>query len=156
MHTTKNMLPDNSRQAVIDMLQTHLAASLDLASQAKQAHWNIKGTSFIALHELFDTIHTETMDQADMLAERLVILGGQTKATVRATAAQTGLTEYPLDASDQADHVEAFSSALAEFGGAVRKAIGEAEDIGDAVTADLLTEITRAVDKSLWFVEAHR
>lgn len=155
MHPTKNTLPDNSRKAVIDLLQQHLAASLDLASQAKQAHWNVKGSSFVALHELFDSIHAETLDQADMLAERMVALGGQTAATVRATAAQTKMPEYPLDASDQAAHVEAFSGALAHFGGGVREAIAQAEEIGDAATADLFTEIVRAVDKSLWLVEVH-
>lgn len=155
MHKTRNTLADNSRKAIIDLLDTQLAASLDLASQAKQAHWNVKGSSFIALHELFDTIHTETLDHADMLAERMVMLGGQARATVRATATKTYMPEYPLDASKQVDHVEAFSAALAHFGGSIAEAIAAAEDIGDAATADLFTEIVRAVDKSLWFVESH-
>ena len=155
MHKTKNSLPDNTRKAMISLLQARLVDALDLAGQAKQAHWNVKGPSFIALHELFDQIHTETMGQADMLAERLVSIGGQAQGTASVVAGTTGLKPYPLNASRQEDHVEAFSTALADFGTALRDAIKDANESGDDDTADLFTEISRAVDKSLWFVEAH-
>ena len=155
MHKTKNTLPDNTRKAVISLLQARLADALDLAGQAKQAHWNVKGPGFIALHELFDQIHAETMGHADLIAERLVMLGGQAYGTTQAVSETTSLKPYPLDASRQEDHIEALSTALADFGGAIRRAIGDADESGDDDTADLFTEVSRAVDKSLWFVEAH-
>jgi len=156
MHSTKNTLPDNIRASAIELLQARLSDAIDLTTQAKQAHWNIKGPSFIALHELFDQIYTETGEHSDLIAERLVALGGQAKGTARATAGASSLEEYPLEASNQNDHIEALSSALAAFGGNTRAAIDEAAQFGDQDTTDLFTEVSRAVDKSLWFVEAHR
>jgi starvation-inducible DNA-binding protein len=156
MHFTKNTLPDNIRASAIELLQARLSDAIDLTTQAKQAHWNIKGPSFIALHELFDKIYTEAGEHSDLIAERLVALGGQAKGTARATADASSLEEYPLEASDQNDHIEALSSALAAFGGNTRAAIDEAAQFGDQDTTDLFTEVSRAVDKSLWFVEAHR
>lgn len=155
MYATKNSLPDNTRKAMIALLQARLVDCLDLASQAKQAHWNVKGPSFIALHELFDQIHKEVVAHADDLAERMVALGGQAKGTARTIAAGSGLPEYPLEATAQADHIEAFSTALASFGETARIAIEDADEAGDADTADLFTQISSAIDKSLWFVEAH-
>lgn len=155
MHPTNNSLPEELRRGVVDLLQARLHDSVDLTTQAKQAHWNVKGPSFIALHELFDAIHGELDDHTDLIAERLVILGGQAHGTARAAAAGSSISEYPLDAVDQAAHVEAFSSALAAYGANIRDAIDAAEKLGDADTADLFTEISRAVDKSVWFVEAH-
>ena len=156
MHSTKNTLPDNIRAFTIELLQARLSDAIDLTTQAKQAHWNIKGPSFIALHELFDQIYTEAGEHSDLIAERLVALGGQAKGTARATVDASSLEEYPLEASDQNDHIEALSSALAAFGGNTRTAIDDAAQFGDQDTADLFTEVSRAVDKSLWFVEAHR
>lgn len=155
MHPTKNSLPDDKRRGLVALLQDRLYDAVDLTTQAKQAHWNVKGPSFIALHELFDSVHGELDGHSDMIAERLVILGGQAHGTARAAAAHSSLPEYPLDATAQDVHVEAFSSALAAFGAHLRDAIDAAEDLGDADTADLFTEISRAIDKSVWFVEAH-
>lgn len=155
MHKTKNTLPDNTRKSVIALLQDRLYDAIDLTSQAKQAHWNVKGANFIALHELFDQIHGEANGHADLIAERLVALGGQAEGTVRVAAAKSALAEYPLEASAQAEHVDALSSALAKFGQLVRDASDTAGDAGDQDTCDLFTEVSREVDKSLWFVEAH-
>ena len=156
MHTTKNDLPDNIRKSAIALLQSRLWDAIDLTAQTKQAHWNVKGPNFIALHELFDQIYGEMGGHADTIAERMVALGGQAHGTVGSVAEGSSLPEYPLEISAGADHVEALSTALAAFGKSVRAAIDEAAEFGDQDTADVFTEVSRAIDKSLWFVEAHR
>lgn len=155
MYTTKNTLADNARKASIALLQSQLFNAVDLSSQAKQAHWNVKGSNFLALHDLFDKIHGELNGHADLIAERLVSLGGQAHGTIRAVSTSSSLPEYPLDISAQELHIEALSSALAAFGSSIRQASDTSSDSGDQNTSDLFTEIARAVDKSLWFVEAH-
>lgn len=155
MHPTRIDLAVDTRQRVIKLLSACLADAIDLESQTKQAHWNVKGPSFIALHELFDKLHGEVDEYADLLAERIAQLGGSPTGTVRAAAAQSRLKEYPLHISSGREHVEALSAALAAFGGHARKAIEHATEAGDADTADIFTEISRGIDKSLWFVEAH-
>jgi starvation-inducible DNA-binding protein len=155
MHKTKNDLSENVRIKVIEVLSARLADSADLMLQAKQAHWNVKGTNFIALHELFDKIVDSAEDYMDLIAERVMQLGGAVEGTVRAVAKKSSLDEYPLQISDGRDHVDALSSALAKYGKAIRRSIDEADELGDKDTADLFTEVSRGVDKYLWFVEAH-
>ena len=152
---TRNDLPEEVRREMIGLLNQQLADAIDLAYQAKQAHWNVKGPSFIALHELFDEVVEEIEEHVDDLAERAVELGGTACGTVRAAAGKSRLVEYPLEISSGADHVNALSGALADFGKTARAAIDEAANRGDADTADLFTEISRGVDKLLWKVEAH-
>jgi len=156
MFKTKNDLPEDTRARVIDLLNARLADAIDLQSQAKQAHWNVKGPNFIALHELFDRINKDAADNVDDLAERVVQLGGVAQGTVRTAAKRTSLAEYPSNTVDGRSHVEALASVLAAFGKSVRKAIADANDFGDADTADLFTEISCSIDKWLWFVEAHQ
>jgi starvation-inducible DNA-binding protein len=155
LHPTKNDMSENRRQAVVDVLAARLSDALDLAAQTKQAHWNVKGPSFIALHELFDTIHTEVTTAVDDIAERLVALGGMAQGTIQTTIKQTTLPAYPTDIVDGQAHCEALSTALAAFGQQVRAAIDATTNLGDADTADLFTGISRATDKNLWLVEAH-
>jgi starvation-inducible DNA-binding protein len=155
MHSTKNDLPQKTRAKVSGVLADRLADATDLMLQSKQAHWNVKGPSFIALHELFDKVAESAEEWVDSLAERIVQLGGTAEGTVQATAARTSLAPYPLQIVSGADHVEALSSALAAFGRRVRAAIDKTDKQGDKDTADLFTEISRDVDKYLWFVEAH-
>ncbi len=155
MHNTKNDLPKETREKMIATLNSRLADASDLKSQAKQAHWNVKGMSFIALHELFDQVATQAEEYTDLIAERVTILGGTALGTVRVAASNSTLSEYPLEITDGADHVDALSSALADFGKKVRANIDEANDLGDMNTADLFTEVSRGIDKFLWFVEAH-
>ena len=123
--------------------------------QMKQAHWNVKGPNFIGLHELFDRIDEAVESYVDLIAERIVQLGGIAEGTVRVSAARSRLEEYPLLIGDGRDHVDAVSTALAAFGHEVRESIDEAADLEDADTADLFTEISRGIDKWVWFVEAH-
>lgn len=155
MHPTKIDLPDNTRRAAIALLQARLADAVDLATQAKQAHWNVKGPSFLALHELFDKVADEVRAHADLIAERITALGGTAEGTARVAAQRSTLSEYPLDIFEGRAHVEALSSALAAFGKAVRSAIDQAAEMGDQDTADIFTEISRSIDKHLWLVEAH-
>jgi starvation-inducible DNA-binding protein len=152
---TQNDLPEKVRAEAIAMLNQQLADALDLHLQAKQAHWNVKGPSFIALHELFDEVEEELEEHADEIAERAVVLGGTAYGTVRVAAAKSRLSEYPLEIVSGREHVTALSAALAKFGKSVRAAIDAAAELGDADTADLFTGVSRGVDKLLWKVEAH-
>jgi starvation-inducible DNA-binding protein len=152
---TQNDLSDKIRSGAVELLNQHLADALDLALQAKQAHWNVKGPNFIALHELFDTVVDEVLGHADDLAERAVALGGTALGTARIVARASRLSEYPLDIIGGHDHVTALRTAIAKFGGSARAAIDGASALPDADTADLFTGISRGVDKLLWKVEAH-
>lgn len=155
MFKTKNDLPKSSRSKAIDLLNARLADCIDLQTQVKQAHWNVKGPNFISLHLLFDKVNEAVEEYVDEIAERAVQLGGVAHGTARMAAKHSSLDEYPAKAVDGVEHVEALSSALAAFGKLVRKAIEEANKLEDADTADLFTEVSRGIDKWLWFVEAH-
>ncbi|HUF03593.1 MAG TPA: DNA starvation/stationary phase protection protein Dps [Aridibacter sp.] len=155
MHETKIDIEKDKRAQIISMLNARLSDSIDLKSQAKQAHWNVKGPNFISLHELFDQVAGEVEGYTDMIAERVTSLGGTAEGTVRVAADKSSLKQYPMEISDGRDHVEALSSALAEFAKANRANIEDADEAGDLVTADLFTEVARGTDKLLWFVEAH-
>lgn len=152
---TRNDLPERVRAEAIVLLNQQLADALDLRLQAKQAHWNVKGASFIALHELFDEVEEELEEHADDIAERAVALGGTALGTVRSAATRSRLQEYPLQIHAGAEHVAALSAALAQFAKSARAAIDLAAALGDANTADLFTGVSRGVDKLLWKVEAH-
>jgi starvation-inducible DNA-binding protein len=154
-HKTKNDIPETLRWKMIDLLNQQLADVLDLGLQAKQAHWNVKGPHFIGLHELFDKVAEEIEEFTDNIAERAVELGGVALGTSQVIAKTSRLTAYPLDIASGKEHVVALSSALAKYGASVRAAIDTASKAGDAATADLFTEVSRGIDKLLWFVEAH-
>ena len=156
LYTTKNDLPQPSRIEVIQLLNQRLADCIDLQTQCKQAHWNVKGPNFIALHKLFDEINESVEEYVDLIAERVVQLGGVAQGTARSVAARTSLLDYPLTLSSGGEHVAALSDSLAQFGRTVRIGIEEMNELEDAGTADILTEISRGVDKWLWFVEAHQ
>lgn len=156
LHKTKIDIATDKRESLVEMLNARLADAVDLQSQAKQAHWNVKGMNFIALHELFDQVATEVTGHVDTIAERITTLGGTALGTVRVAASKSALSEYPLEITDGGAHVEALSSALAEFGKRVRANIDEANNLGDADTGDLFTEVSRGIDKMLWFIEAHQ
>ena len=155
MFKTKNDLSEATRVKTIELLNARLADCKDLQTQVKQAHWNVKGPNFIALHELFDKVNGAVEEYVDEIAERAVQLGGVAEGTARMVAKRSSLPEYPANAVDGRSHVEALSTALAAFGKAARKAINDANDVGDLDTADLFTEVSRGIDKWLWFIEAH-
>lgn len=153
--STQNDLPERVRLEAITLLNQQLADALDLHLQAKQAHWNVKGPNFAALHELFDQVEEELEEHADDIAERAVMLGGTALGTARITANRSRLPDYPLHVASGAEHVATLSAALAHFGKSTRAAIDAAAALGDADTADLFTGISRGVDKLLWKVEVH-
>ena len=152
---TRNSLPEKNRIEMAVLLQDRLADSIDLMMQAKQAHWNVKGPNFIALHELFDKVFNDTAGYVDVIAERIVQLGGTAQGTVRAAAKQTSLPEYPLDISSGSKHVAELAHAIAFYGELIREGIVLAGQLEDADTADIFTEVSRGADTNLWFVEAH-
>jgi starvation-inducible DNA-binding protein len=155
LRRTKNPLDKTVREKVSPMLQAALATGIDVALQAKQAHWNVRGPSFIGLHKLFDAAAAEAHEHADMIAERLAQLGGECHGRASDVAKNSALDPYPAEVLDQKAHVEAFSNALSKFSGQCRDFIDKADEAGDPDTADLFTNISRNVDKTLWFVEAH-
>jgi starvation-inducible DNA-binding protein len=155
MYDTRNDLPPATRTRVVEVLNARLADAIDLGTQAKFAHWNVKGPNFIALHELFDKVAETLEDHIDTLAERITALGGTASGTLASVAKATSLEPYPEGISDGMQHVDALSAALADLGAKVRKGIDQTAQLGDADTADVLTEISRETDKNLWFLEAH-
>lgn len=155
MYETENDLPKTARVELSALINQRLADAVDLQMQLKQAHWNVKGPHFIGLHELFDEIYGEVESYVDMIAERIVQLGGIAQGTVRVSAARSRLDEYPLAIAEGTAHVEAVARALSAFGREARMTIDEADKLVDADTADLFTEISRGIDKWLWFIEAH-
>ena len=155
MYETENDISLQRRTELNTLMNQRLADAVDLQMQMKQAHWNVKGPSFIGLHELFDKVDEAVESYVDMIAERIVQLGGVAEGTVRVSAARSRLAEYPLAIAEGLAHVEAVARALSTFGQAARSTINEADELDDADTADLFTEISRGIDKWLWFVEAH-
>jgi starvation-inducible DNA-binding protein len=155
LYETENDIPKAAREALNPLMNQRLADAIDLQTQLKQAHWNVKGPHFIGLHELFDQINEAVEDYVDLIAERIVQLGGIAEGTVRVAAGRSRLDEYPLAIADGAAHVEAVARALSTFGREARATIDEADALEDADTADIFTEISRGIDKWLWFVEAH-
>jgi starvation-inducible DNA-binding protein len=152
---TRIDLPARGREKLIQLLNQQLADTFDLYGQCKQAHWNVKGPQFHQLHELFDNLAAQVNGYVDLIAERATALGGTALGTVRMAAEASRLTEYPLDATGSMQHVEALSERFAALAGTTRSAIKTAEEEDDASTADLFTEVSRGLDKSLWFLEAH-
>ena len=156
MQPTHNTLSENIRARSVELLNKHLAAAIDLHAQVKQAHWNVRGPGFIAIHELFDKVSVQVENYSDMIAERAGGLGGTAHGTIQVAAARSFLIPYPLGIADEHKHVFAVAGTLAAFGQSVRDASAEAAGFGDVDTSDLFTEISRGIDQQLWFVESHR
>jgi starvation-inducible DNA-binding protein len=156
LYETKNPLPAETRAKVVALMNKRLADAIDLQFQSKQAHWNVKGPQFIALHKLFDEVYEATEEYVDLIAERIIQLGGIAEGTVRAAADRSSLREYPLVLSSGEEHIAALSDVLAEFSAKARAGIDELEELEDPDSMDILTEVSRGVDKWLWFVEAHQ
>lgn len=155
MQPTRNTLSEIIRAQSVELLNKHLAAAIDLHAQMKQAHWNVRGLSFIAIHELFDKVSVEAENYSDLIAERAGGLGGTAYGTVQLAAERSYLVPYSLGIADERKHIFAVAGVLASFGQAIRDDIDKATEFGDADTADLFTEISRDVDHQLWFVESH-
>ena len=156
LFATRIDLPSDKRAALVALLNQQLADTLDLYTQTKQAHWNVKGPEFYQLHELFDDLAAPLPEFIDTIAERATALGGMALGTARMSAANSRLDEYPTDLTEGLQHVEALAERYANYAATTRAAIDTAmEEYGDQSTADLFIDISRAVDKALWFLEAH-
>jgi starvation-inducible DNA-binding protein len=153
--TTRIDIASEVREKMIALLNQQLADTFDLYSQTKQAHWNVKGAQFHQLHELFDKLADELGDHGDVIAERVTALGGMALGTVRMSSAASRLPEYALDVVDSLPTVEMLTVRYARLAATTRAAIDDAADQGDMDTSDLFTEISRGLDKALWFLEAH-
>ena len=155
MHKTVNNLNANARQSAIALLNARIAETIDLALLTKQAHWNLKGPQFIAVHEMLDGFRTQLDEHIDTMAERVVQLGGTALGTTQAVAHATTLAPYPTDIYAIPDHLAALIERYGAVANAVRHSIDDADEAGDADTADIFTAASRDLDKSLWFLEAH-
>ena len=154
-YPTRVDLAADIRAQVVEILSKSLATTLDLKTQTKQAHWNVKGMDFYQLHELFDELASELEAYVDMVAERITALGGLAMGTARIAAADSILPEYPYDIVSGEEHITALAERFAAYASHIRTAIDQTDELGDADTADLYTEISRTIDKRLWFLEAH-
>jgi len=152
---TRIAIDDESREKVIAILNARLADTLDLQTQTKFAHWNVKGNDFYQLHLLFDEIAEHLEDAVDLIAERATALGGRANGTVRQSAANSKIEEYELDAVKGMDHVTALSDRMGALGNAYREAIDQTANLGDTGTSDVFTELVRQADKDLYFLESH-
>ncbi len=155
MHKTLNDVPANAKKVAIELLNARLADILDLKAATKQAHWNVKGPHFIALHELFDKLAAELDEHADTMAERVTALGGTALGTTQVVGQATKLEPYPTDIYEGTAHLKALIKRYGAFANSVRKSIDESDEAGEADTADVFTGVSRGADKALWFLEAH-
>lgn len=155
MRTTFNTLDLKTREAIVNLLNICLADCVVLYTQVKQAHWTLRGPSFIAIHELFDEVGEHVLDASDTIAERIQQLGGTALGVAVLAVKNTRLQPYPLDLVHQEDHVHALGKALAQAGHNLRESIRKASDLEDPVTADILTQFTRLLDKDVWLIESH-
>jgi len=155
MRPTNDTIRPNVHARSVELLNRHLAAAIDLHAQAKQAHWNARGPNFIAIHQLFDKIAGHVDAHSDTIAERAAALGGTARGTIQAAVEWSFLAPYRLEIADEKSHLFALSSAIAAFGASTREAIATAAAIGDPVTADIFTEVTRGLDSDLWQLASH-
>ena len=155
MRPTKLDLKSNARTTAIELLNARVADAIDLALATKQAHWNLRGPQFIAVHEMLDGFRTELDDHVDTMAERAVQLGGLALGTVQTVGKASSLPAYPTDIHAIPDHLAALIERYGKFANAVRENIDQADEAGDADTADIFTAVSRSIDKAVWFLEAH-
>jgi starvation-inducible DNA-binding protein len=155
LHHTRMSLPEKERIEIIGFLNKTLASTSDLYAQLKQAHWNVKGCEFIALHKLFDEIAEEIEEQVDIVAERITSLGGTALGTLQEAVKNTQLRLYPTDIFQAKDHIEHLTHNFAILGELSRTNIKTTEGLGDMGTSDLYIDLSRMLDKNLWFIEAH-
>lgn len=147
-------LNDNARNTVVELLNSRLVDVIDLSLAVKQAHWMVKGSSFIGVHELLDQVVARVQESADLIAERAVIVGGNVDGTSQAVNEKSKMDAYPSDIVSINDHIKALTERFSAIGANIRQSIDDAADAGDEATADVLTEVVRQIDKDAWFIGA--
>jgi starvation-inducible DNA-binding protein len=155
MFETRNDIPHRTRETMVILLNQQLADTFDLYSQVKQAHWNVKGLNFMQLHLLFDEFADSLIGYVDMIAERVTALGGTALGTARMAAANSRLPEFPVDMVKDEQVVAVLAERFVNYAATTRAAIDTAAEHDDQGTSDLFTEVSRTIDKHLWFLEAH-
>jgi starvation-inducible DNA-binding protein len=155
MHKTRNDLKSNTKTTMAALLNARLADTIDLALMTKQAHWNLRGRQFIAVHEMLDGFRTEIDGHVDTIAERVAQLGGIAFGTTQAVVQGSKLKTYPTNLVSVEDHIAALGERYGDLANSTRAAIGASDEAGDADTADIFTAVSRSLDKALWFLEAH-
>ena len=155
MHETRNHLDSNAKKVSMELLNARLADTIDLALIAKQAHWNVKGRTFIGVHKMLDELRDATDEYVDLIAERVTQLGGTAEGTSQKVVKASTVAPYPMDLYKIPDHLKALSDRYGKVANLVRKNIDDTDEAGDKGTADLFTEVSRGLDKWLWFIEAH-
>ena len=148
-------LTDNARKTAISELNARLADGLALSMAIKQAHWNMKGINFIAVHEFVDGVNARLNEHLDTFAERIQILDGVAIGTAENIARESTLKPYPTDVTKVNDHIKELCDRLRDHGENLRKAIDITDEAGEADTADIFTAASRTADKDLWFLESH-
>ncbi len=153
MPRKKNALPAEQQAKLIELLNRRLADAIDLQLRSRQTYWNVKGPHFMALRELFDKVTGGVEEYANLIAERIVQLGGKAEGTAPTVVERSSLNGYRLSSTDENDHIDTLSTTLTDFARHTRYASAQATELKDADTADIFTEIARGIDKWLWFVE---
>ncbi|CAB3390011.1 MULTISPECIES: DNA starvation/stationary phase protection protein Dps [Kyrpidia] len=154
LQSTKISLPENLRRDMVELLNRHVVLLTDLSIQTKLAHWNVRGPHFIAYHELFDELGGRLMEITDMVAERAVTLGGTAGVPVQEVAKRTTLPAWPVEQRRDAEVIRLLAERWAVVANSVREAIAASAET-DPDTSDLFTEVSRQLDKDLWFIESH-
>ncbi|MCX7310311.1 MAG: DNA starvation/stationary phase protection protein Dps [Alphaproteobacteria bacterium] len=155
MHKTRNDLKSNTKTTMAALLNARLVDAIDLALMTKQAHWNLRGRQFIAVHEMLDGFRTEIDGHVDTIAERVAQLGGIAFGTTQAVVQGSKLKTYPTNLVSVEDHIAALGERYGDLANSTSAAIGTSDEAGDADTADIFTAVSRSLDKALWFLEAH-
>jgi starvation-inducible DNA-binding protein len=154
MYKSPSKLSEASRTKVVEALNARLADGLDLHSQIKVAHWNIRGPQFAALHPLFETFAISLATHNDNIAERAVTLGGRAYGTVRHVSGKSKLPEYPQETSRDLEHVKLLAERIEVYLEGLRESRSTAEKEGDTDTVDLFTGIVTEFEKHAWFLRA--
>ena len=154
MYTTPSQLSEAARTDLIRTLNARLADGLDLHSQIKVAHWNIRGPQFPSLHPLFEQFATQLATYNDSIAERAVTLGGLAAGTARHVAKASRLSEYPQDTTRDLDHVKLLAERFDVYLAGVREARETAQKLGDEESVGLLTDVITDFEKNSWFLRA--